>query len=64
VTDRIVLTIDGDKSLLDAARAHQDYIAGETLAVQISYDSLDGSLAPVNIDGRDLRVRVAPASRR
>ena len=27
VTDRIVLTFDGDPELLDAARAHQDYIA-------------------------------------
>ena len=34
----------------------------ETLAVKVSYESLDGSLAPVNIDGRELRVAVALAS--
>ena len=27
VSDRIVLTLDGDQALLDAARAHQEYIA-------------------------------------
>ncbi|MFZ0042011.1 MAG: isoleucine--tRNA ligase, partial [Solirubrobacteraceae bacterium] len=32
VSDRIVLTLDGDDQLVAAARAHQDYIAGETLA--------------------------------
>ena len=45
VTDRIALTLDGDEALLGAARAHQDYIAGETLAVQVSYESLDGDRA-------------------
>ncbi|HUB04336.1 MAG TPA: isoleucine--tRNA ligase [Solirubrobacteraceae bacterium] len=62
VTDRIALTLDGDDSLVAAARAHQEYIAGETLAVQVSYDSLDGSVAPIVIDGRKLRVAVALAS--
>ena len=64
VTDRIALTLDGDDSLLDAARAHEDYIAGETLAVRVSYESLDGSVAPVDIDGRVLRVAVALACAR
>ncbi len=61
VTDRILLTLDGDDSLVAAARTHETYIAGETLAVQVSYESLDGSLAPVSIDRRELRVAVAPA---
>ncbi len=39
VTDRIELTLDGDDALLAAARAHQDYIAGETLATLVSYES-------------------------
>ncbi len=78
VTDRIALTLDGDDALLTAARAHERYIAGETLAVQVSYESpdesrgaqlseagcraggmRDGSVAPVSIDGRELRVAVA-----
>jgi isoleucyl-tRNA synthetase len=61
VTDRILLTLDGDDSLLAAARAHEAYIAGETLAVQVSYGSLDGQPAPVQIDGRQLRIGVALA---
>ncbi|MBV9798001.1 MAG: class I tRNA ligase family protein, partial [Solirubrobacterales bacterium] len=61
VTDRIVLTLDGDDALVSAAREHEDYIAGETLAVQVSYDSLDGAGEPVSIDGRELRVAVALA---
>ncbi|MBV9421615.1 MAG: class I tRNA ligase family protein, partial [Solirubrobacterales bacterium] len=61
VTDRIVLTLDGDDALVSAAREHEDYIADETLAVQVSYDSLDGAGEPVSIDGRELRVAVALA---
>jgi isoleucyl-tRNA synthetase len=62
VTDRIALTLDGDDSLVSAARTHEHYVAGETLAVQVSYESLDGSGAPVIIDGRELRVGVALAT--
>ena len=32
VEDRIALTLGGDAELLDAARAHEAYVAGETLA--------------------------------
>ena len=39
VTDRIELTLDGDDGLLKAARAYQGYIAGETLATSVSYES-------------------------
>jgi isoleucyl-tRNA synthetase len=60
VSDRIVLTLDGDDRLVAAARAHQDYIAGETLATDVAYESLDGA-APVSIDGRPLKVGVAVA---
>ena len=59
VTDRIVLTLDGDDALLGAARAHQDYIAGETLAVEVGYEPLDDDLEPVTIDGRQLWIGVA-----
>jgi isoleucyl-tRNA synthetase len=60
VTDRIVLTLDGDSRLVEAARAHERYIAAETLAVEVSYESLDGA-EPVQIDGRQLKVGVAVA---
>jgi isoleucyl-tRNA synthetase len=60
VTDRIALTLDGDPALLQAAQRHERYIATETLALEVSYESLDGS-APAVIDGRELRVGVALA---
>jgi isoleucyl-tRNA synthetase len=60
VSDRIALTLDGDEALVAAAKAHEAYIAGETLATQISYESLDDT-EPVVIDGRPLKVRVALA---
>jgi isoleucyl-tRNA synthetase len=62
VTDRIELTFDGDASLLSAATAHESYIAGETLAVAVGYESLDGEgLDPVTIDGRELWLSVSLA---
>jgi isoleucyl-tRNA synthetase len=60
VSDRIVLTLDGDDQLIGAARAHQDYIAGETLALEVGYESLDGA-EPVTIDGLALKIGVAVA---
>ncbi len=60
VTDRIVLTLDGDDELVAAARAYESYVAGETLATRVSYESLDGA-EPVTIDGKPLRIGVALA---
>jgi isoleucyl-tRNA synthetase len=59
VSDRIRLTLGGDRALLDAARAHQDYVAGETLAVAVAYDGGAGPSA--EIDGRKLMVEVERA---
>ena len=62
VTDRILLTLDGDAALLAAARAHARYIAGETLATQMSYEGLDDDdQEPVTVDGRQLWLAVALA---
>ena len=41
ISDRIALTLDGAPELLAAAREHEDYIAGETLAVEVEYAPLD-----------------------
>ncbi|MGZ4307590.1 MAG: DUF5915 domain-containing protein, partial [Solirubrobacteraceae bacterium] len=61
ITDRIALTLDGDAGLIDAAQERESYIAQETLATRVSYESLDGAVDPVRIDGLQLRVAVALA---
>jgi isoleucyl-tRNA synthetase len=56
VEDRIALTLGGDAELIEAARAHEEYVAGETLATALSYDGAEG--APAEIEGRKLRIAV------
>ncbi len=46
VEDRISLTLAGDATLLAAAEAHRDYIAGETLAVELTLASAADAEAP------------------
>jgi isoleucyl-tRNA synthetase len=57
ISDRIDLALGGDAELLDAARAHEDYVAGETLATRIAYEA-DGDGAEVTVDGRPLVIAV------
>ncbi|HKF79818.1 MAG TPA: isoleucine--tRNA ligase [Thermoleophilaceae bacterium] len=57
VEDRISLTLGGDDELLAAARAHEGYVAGETLATRMSYDGANGS-DRAEIEGRELRIAV------
>jgi isoleucyl-tRNA synthetase len=59
VEDRIALTLGGDEELLEAARAHEDYVTGETLATVLTYDGSAGQ--PATIDGRELRIAVQRA---
>jgi isoleucyl-tRNA synthetase len=56
ITDRIALALAGDAELLDAARAHEPYLAGEVLASAVAYDGVGGSTA--TIDGRELQISV------
>jgi isoleucyl-tRNA synthetase len=58
VSDRIALTLGGDVELLDAARAFEPYVSGETLASSVVYDGADGGDA-AKIEGRELRIAVA-----
>src|SRR5688572_22414302 len=58
ITDRIALALGGDKTLLEAARAHESYVSGETLATSISFDA-DGGGARATVDGRELVIAVA-----
>jgi isoleucyl-tRNA synthetase len=59
ITDRIELSLSGDPDLLDAARAHQDYLANEVLATSVAYDASDGAMA--RIDGSELTIVIARA---
>ena len=60
ITDRIELALGGDEELIEAARAHQAYLASEVLATSVSYDAgPDGGGA--RIDGRDLAIAVRRA---
>jgi isoleucyl-tRNA synthetase len=62
VEERIALRLDGDGDLLlEAARAHEGYIAAETLATSISYGALDGTAATASIAGQELRIVVERA---
>jgi isoleucyl-tRNA synthetase len=59
ITDRIELTLAGDADLLEAAREHQTYLAGEVLATSVAYDGGGGE--PATIDGRELSIGVSRA---
>jgi isoleucyl-tRNA synthetase len=56
ITDRIALGLGGDAGLLDAAREHEAYLAGEVLASEVSYGAGNGTT--VTIDGMDLAIAV------
>jgi isoleucyl-tRNA synthetase len=60
ITDRISLTLTGDAELLEAAQAHQDYLAGEVLATSVAYDG-NGNGAVAEIDGRELKIGLSRA---
>ncbi|HYM57137.1 MAG TPA: DUF5915 domain-containing protein, partial [Solirubrobacteraceae bacterium] len=59
VEDRIELRLGGDGELLAAAREHEGYLAGETLARSVAYGDGDGSAA--SIEGRELRIALTRA---
>ena len=61
VEDRVELQLGGDDELITAARAFEDYIAAETLAVAVGYGGGDG--AEATIEGRPLRIGVRRAER-
>jgi isoleucyl-tRNA synthetase len=61
VDDRITLTLDGDDELLDAAREHEDYVAGETLATSLAFDGVQGDTESAEIEGRHLSISVTLA---
>jgi isoleucyl-tRNA synthetase len=60
ITDRIALGLDGDEELIAAARAHDQYLAGEVLATSVAYDAADGTTA--RIADHELTIAVARAT--
>ncbi len=61
ITDRIALALGGDEELLTAAREHELYVTGETLATSIDYRGNGDTPATTTIDGLALRIELAPA---
>ncbi|MBO9532382.1 MAG: isoleucine--tRNA ligase [Solirubrobacteraceae bacterium] len=59
VTDRITLTLDGDPVLLDAVRAHEAYVTGETLAEAVSYGTRGGTVSEAEIEQLPIAIGVA-----
>jgi isoleucyl-tRNA synthetase len=60
VADRITLTVRAPDEVVAAVRAHEAFVAGETLAVAVSYGPADGFRGTVG-DGVEVAVRVAKA---
>ena len=60
ISDRIDLALGGDAELLDAARAHEQYVTGETLATSVTYEA-DGDGTEITVDGRPLLIALRRA---
>jgi isoleucyl-tRNA synthetase len=61
IEDRIALLVGGDDELVGAVRAHESYVAGETLATSVGYDGTGELGESTLIDGRKLRISVERA---
>jgi isoleucyl-tRNA synthetase len=61
VQDRISLALDGDDALLDAVRAHEAYVTGETLATSLELGGDAKAGATAELEGRTLSIGVARA---
>jgi isoleucyl-tRNA synthetase len=61
VEDRIALTLWGDDALLEAVRAHEAYVTGETLATSLDLSAAEPNGAVAQIEGRELHIGVVRA---
>jgi isoleucyl-tRNA synthetase len=66
VEDRIALALVGDPALMAAAEAHRDYLAGETLAVELTLgeaarEGASGYAEIARVDELELRISLARA---
>jgi isoleucyl-tRNA synthetase len=62
VEDRIALSLAGDEDLLAAAREHEDYVTGETLATSLDTGGAHDEAESAEIDGRRLSISVTLAA--
>jgi isoleucyl-tRNA synthetase len=60
VTDRIALCFGGDSELVEAAREHEAYVAGETLATSVAYNGDEGG-TEASIEGLRLTISLGRA---
>jgi isoleucyl-tRNA synthetase len=60
VEDRIALTLGGDDELVAAARAHEGYVAGEVLAIELTFNGAESGVA-VEVKGYELRIAIQRA---
>ena len=62
VQDRIALTLAGDDALLDAVRAHEAYVTGETLTTSLRLDDAAEPNAEISLEGLALSIEIRPAA--
>jgi isoleucyl-tRNA synthetase len=62
ISDRILLTVAGDRSIEEAALKHSDYIESETLAMTLEAGAADESVATwrqaVDVDGAEATIGI------
>ncbi|MTD59082.1 isoleucine--tRNA ligase [Amycolatopsis pithecellobii] len=61
VADRIELTVDAPEDVVAAAKAHEKFVATETLAKAVSYGRVESGLEGTVGEGVKVRVKVAKA---
>ncbi|SFK86381.1 isoleucyl-tRNA synthetase [Amycolatopsis sacchari] len=61
VADRIELTVDAPEDVVAAAKEHEEFLAGETLAVSVAYGPVEGGSEGTVGEGVKVRVLVRKA---
>jgi isoleucyl-tRNA synthetase len=63
VSDRITLGVDADGQIAEAVRRHRDWIAGETLAVDVTEGALDDAarVERAEMDGSSVEISLRKA---
>ena len=59
VTDRIILRLGGDETVLDAVRTHTDYVAGQVLATELNLGEVPADAVDTEVEGLALRISLS-----